>query len=146
MIFSYSLCASVCAVFVNIATTKLTPLVPLGGYPFSCCLSRFIDACLSTQASKKYSTLAVVDEVTQDKKRFLFSPSWLHTNPLHWCLRFQVSRPASPFILHETILTYGNGGCCISWRWKERVCIALRAVVIWFSCSENIKTHIVEFE
>jgi hypothetical protein len=26
-----------------------------------------------------------------------------------------VPRPASPFITHETILTDGDGGCCISW-------------------------------
>gem|GEM_PF-4464894 len=28
-------------------------------------------------------------------------------------------RSASPFIIHETIITDGDGGCCISWQRDE---------------------------
>ncbi len=48
----------------------------------------------------------------------------------------KVPRPASPYITHETILTDGNGGCCISWQSKEYEGVYFALVVyglIWLS-------------
>jgi hypothetical protein len=52
---------------------------------------------------------------------------------LHEVSSVKVPRPASPFITHETIVTNGDGGCCISWHWEieEKVYLyRLRIVVI----------------
>ncbi len=73
---------------VVFATTRDTPLVPLGGYPiplFS--FLRFLVLYLPTQASKFFihhfyvRLLRFVGEVTQKSKALPYSPSWDTPNP-----------------------------------------------------------------
>jgi hypothetical protein len=41
----------------------------------------------------------------------------------------------APFILHETILTDGDGGCCISWRGSNICSESIVGGVIWLGKS-----------
>ena len=97
------------------ATMNLSPCNPLRASLFSVLVS-VISLWFSYRrcASKIQLTGSVfVDEVTQVKRWSVPLVRLLEQLPSIIPL---LVRPASPFITHETILTYGDGGCCISWR------------------------------
>src|SRR5437016_2268796 len=98
-------------------TMNLSPCNPLRASLFSVLVS-VISLWFSYRrcASKINMTGSVfVDEVTQVKRLGVPLVRLLEQLPSIISL---LVRPASPFITHETILMDGDGGCCISWRYR----------------------------